>query len=107
MRLGGVGTSQILLELIYRIRERYKLKIVRFSEYMETAQESYRHIFKELNIPGMEDDKTDVMKLVQEYVSKEKVGQWLPVVPFDDSKNHSDTKYLADTRIGAPAGMSS
>ena len=87
MGLGGVGKTQILLELIYRIRQKYKDCSILWipAINMETVQQAYLHIAKKLSISGMEQDKSDVFKLVQEYLSEERAGQWLLV--FDNADN--------------------
>ena len=57
MGLGGVGKTQILLELIYRTKEKYKDCSILWipAINMETVQQAYLQIAKKLSIPGMEE----------------------------------------------------
>jgi hypothetical protein len=73
------------LELAYRIRQELKNCSVFWisASDMESLYQAYAHIARRLNIPGWDDEKTDVKKLVQLHLSKKSAGQWLLV--FDNA----------------------
>jgi GTPase SAR1 family protein len=83
--LGGVGKTQLLLELVYKTRKKYEnCSIIWIATInMESVQQSYLDVARQLRIPGWEADQVDVKRLVQEYLSKESAGQWLLV--FDNA----------------------
>ena len=83
--LGGVGKTQLVLELVYRTREKYEDCSVIWipTINIENVQQAYLNIAQQLGIPGWEEDKADIKRLVQGYLSKESAGQWLLV--FDNA----------------------
>jgi tetratricopeptide (TPR) repeat protein len=83
--LGGVGKTQLLLELVYKTRKKYEnCSIIWIAAInMESVQQAYLDVARQLRIPGWEADKVDVKRLVKEYLSKESAGQWLLV--FDNA----------------------
>jgi hypothetical protein len=83
--LGGVGKTQLVLELVYRTREKYENCSVIWipTINIENVQQAYLNIAQQLGIPGWEEDKADIKRLVQGYLSKESAGQWLLV--FDNA----------------------
>ncbi|KIM98305.1 hypothetical protein OIDMADRAFT_202122, partial [Oidiodendron maius Zn] len=85
--LGGIGKSQLVLELIYRIREKHKTCPVIWipAMNMESLQQAYRDVAQQLGIGGWDDNKSDVKTLVNHYLNKENVGQWILV--FDNADN--------------------
>ncbi len=85
--LGGVGKTQLVLELAYRAREKHKNCSVVWilAAKMESLQQGYLNVAQQLGIPGWKEEKVDVKKLVQDYLSKESAGQWLLV--FDNADN--------------------
>jgi KaiC/GvpD/RAD55 family RecA-like ATPase len=87
MGLGGVGKTQLVLELVYQIREKHKNCSVIWipAINIESLHQVYMDIAQHLSIPGWEEDKADVKRLVQGYLSKESVGQW--VLVFDNANN--------------------
>jgi hypothetical protein len=62
-----------VLELTYRIRERFKNCSVFWipASNIESLHQAYAYIAQRLNIPGWDDEKADVKELVQLYLSKE------------------------------------
>ena len=83
--LGGVGKTQIALELAHRTREKYgdcSLLWVPATN-VESFQQAYLNIGQQLGIPGLEEERADVKKLVQQYLSQNKAGQWLLI--FDNA----------------------
>src|SRR5262249_33854601 len=85
--LGGVGKTQILLELIYQIRENDKNCSVIWipATNMESLHQAYKDVAKRLNLPNWDDDKADAKKLVQQYLSTKSAGRW--VLAFDNADN--------------------
>lgn len=83
--LGGVGKTQIVLELLHRTKERHPYCSIMWipAITIESLQQGYLMLAQELGIPGCEDEKADVKKLVQDHLSKEEAGQWLLV--FDNA----------------------
>ena len=83
--LGGVGKTQLVLELLSRISDKRKncLIIWIMASNLESLHQSYVDVALQLKIPGSENEKADVKRLVQEHLSKEDVGQWLLV--FDNA----------------------
>ena len=82
---GGMGKTQLALELAYRTREKYKSCAVLWipAADMESLYEGYVHIAQRLGIPGWNDKKVDVKRLLQQYLSQEDAGQWLLI--FDNA----------------------
>ena len=89
MGLGGVGKTQLVLELIYRIREKHKNCLVIWipATNIESLHQAYVDVVRQLSIPGWEEDKADVKRLVQGYLSKESAGRWLLVFDNADDIN--------------------
>jgi tetratricopeptide (TPR) repeat protein len=87
--LGGVGKTQLVLELVYRIKQKYEnCSIIWIPAInIESLQLAYLDAAQQLGIPGWEEDKADVKRLVQECLSKESAGQWLLV--FDNADDIS------------------
>ncbi|KAI9744913.1 MAG: hypothetical protein M1818_001839 [Claussenomyces sp. TS43310] len=87
--LGGVGKTQIALELAFEIKSKSPLHSffwVRASD-LTSFESAYREIGKRLEIPGIHDDKADVKSLVRERLCQEDVGRWLLIVDnADDSE---------------------
>ena len=54
---------------------------------MESLYQVYLNIARQLSIPDWEEDKADVRRLVQSYLSKENAGQWLLVFDNADDIN--------------------
>ena len=79
---GGIGKTQLALELAYRAREELKSCLVFWisASDRESVYQSFTHIARRLNIPGWDDEKADVKKLVQLHLSQESVGKWLLIV---------------------------
>ena len=83
--LGGVGKTQVVLELVHQAKEKYENCLIIWipAINMEGIQQSYQGVAQQLGIPGWEEGKEDVKKLVQEYLSGESIGRWLLV--FDNA----------------------
>jgi tetratricopeptide (TPR) repeat protein len=87
--LGGVGKTQLVLALAYRIREKYRNCSVIWipATNMESLHQAYLDVARRLSIAGCEEEKADVKRLVQGYLSKESTGQWLLVFDNADDIN--------------------
>ncbi|OCK72799.1 hypothetical protein K432DRAFT_430890, partial [Lepidopterella palustris CBS 459.81] len=84
--LGGVGKTQVALELAYRTRDKRPECSVFWvsATNTENVQQAYLEIAQQLRIPRSEDKKEDVRELVQHYLSQESTGQWLLVLDNAD-----------------------
>jgi Cdc6-like AAA superfamily ATPase len=83
--LGGVGKTQLALELVYRVREKYRNCSIIWipATNMESLHQAYLEVARQLGIAGCEEDQADVKRLVQGHLSKESTGRWLLV--FDNA----------------------
>ncbi|XTI94184.1 hypothetical protein V2W45_1473413 [Cenococcum geophilum] len=84
--LGGVGKTQIALELAYRIREKHPDCSVFWvpATSAENLQQAYVGVGQQLRIIGLEDKEEDIKKLVQHHLSQENAGQWLLIMDNAD-----------------------
>ena len=84
--LGGVGKTQIALELAYRTQQSrpecsiYWIPATNF----ETLQRTYLHIAQQLRLPGLEEEGADVKKLLKDYLCDSSAGQWLLILDNAD-----------------------
>ncbi|PVH97584.1 kinesin light chain [Periconia macrospinosa] len=69
---GGTGKSQLALELAYRTRKHNKNCSIFWvdASSIDRIHQSYANIARKLKIPGWNDDKTDVLKMVKLHLSK-------------------------------------
>ncbi len=83
--LGGVGKTQLIIELLYHVADMQKhCSVIWISTVnMESLHQSYLDVARQLGIPGFKDDKADVKRIVQAHLSKESAGPWLLV--FDNA----------------------
>jgi tetratricopeptide (TPR) repeat protein len=86
--LGGMGKSQLALELAYRTRLKYKNCSVFWipANDLDSFHQACAHIAEKLKIPGWDNEKQDVKKLVQLFLSTESAGQWLVIY---DNADHA------------------
>jgi tetratricopeptide (TPR) repeat protein len=87
--VGGIGKSQLALELAYRIRQSYNNCSVFWisASDIDSIHQAYAHIAQKLDILGWVDEKKDVMKLVQLHLSRKSAGQWLQIFDNADDAN--------------------
>jgi hypothetical protein len=85
MGLGGVGKTQLALELLFRIKDKHPdCSIIWIpATNAESLHQAYLDAAQQLGIPRWDDDKEDVKRLVQGYLGKESTGRWLLV--FDNA----------------------
>ncbi|OQD99672.1 hypothetical protein PENVUL_c063G06880 [Penicillium vulpinum] len=99
--LGGIGKTQIALELAYQIRELYPDCAIFWlpAVDMESLQQAYQTVADQLAI-GLDDTKEDVKSLVKDHLSKPSAGQWLLI--FD---NADDIDMWTDSKNSANRGL--
>jgi len=87
--LGGVGKTQIALELVYQIRTKHKNCSIIWipATNRESLEQAYLDVAKQLGISRCEDYKADVKKLVRDHLSSESAGQWVLVFDNADDVN--------------------
>jgi len=87
--LGGVGKTQMVLELAYRTKQKHRGCAVIWipATNMEALHKTYRDIAQQLEISDADEPSADVKKLLQNYLSKESSGQWLLVIDNADDIN--------------------
>ena len=83
--LGGMGKTQLVLELLYRTKDKHKDCSVIWipATSVESLHQGYLDVAQQLGIPGWEEENVDVRKVVQEFLSKDDAGKWLLV--FDNA----------------------
>ncbi|KAB8235186.1 uncharacterized protein BDW43DRAFT_299123 [Aspergillus alliaceus] len=82
--LGGVGKTQVALELAYRIRDRDKACSIFWLPCIShgTIEQAYLNMAQTL---GLQDVKTtDIKEQIKIYLSSERAGKWLMVFDYAD-----------------------
>jgi nucleoside phosphorylase/tetratricopeptide (TPR) repeat protein len=93
--LGGVGKTQIALELAYRMREQRSIFWIPCTSY-ESVEQAYMTVALKLGIHDVKPaEAKDRLKV---YLSQKRVGKWLLI--FD---NADDTDMWIQTSTGGPA----
>ncbi|PVH69399.1 TPR-like protein [Cadophora sp. DSE1049] len=87
--LGGVGKTQLALELAYQVRDKYRNCSVIWipATSTESLHQAYLDVARQLGIAGCEDIQADVKRLVKDHLSKESAGHWLLVFDNADDIN--------------------
>ena len=80
--LGGIGKTQIALELAYQTRDKYPDCSIFWipATNAESLQQAFTEIGQQLGVPGVEEEQADMKKLVQRHLTRESAGQWLLIV---------------------------
>ncbi|KAJ5340143.1 FabD/lysophospholipase-like protein [Penicillium brevicompactum] len=81
--LGGVGKTQLVLELAHRMREQCAVCWIPVNS-LANLQTAYRKVAQTLRLPGCEENGVDILELVQTYLSDETIGPWLLVLDNAD-----------------------
>ncbi|KAF2017972.1 kinase subdomain-containing protein, partial [Aaosphaeria arxii CBS 175.79] len=83
--LGGVGKTQIAIQLAYWIRVKYaELSVYWISATdMESLEQAYQKIGEKLEIPGLDEKQSNVKDLVRQRLSEGTTGPWLLI--FDNA----------------------
>ncbi|EAU37851.1 predicted protein [Aspergillus terreus NIH2624] len=87
--LGGVGKTHLVLELLFRMKEKHPtLSVVWIpATNKESLHQAYLDAAQQLGIPRWEDNKEDVKSLLQEYLGRESSGRWLLVFDNADDRD--------------------
>jgi tetratricopeptide (TPR) repeat protein len=103
--LGGIGKTQIALELAYRTREKDPECSIFWipATNAESLQQAFTDVGQNLGVPGVAEKQVDVKKLVQSHLSEDSAGKWLLIVDnIDDMEMWKDElkHYLPRSRQG-------
>jgi tetratricopeptide (TPR) repeat protein len=87
--LGGVGKTHLVLELLFRVKEKHPtLSVVWIpATNKESLHQAYLDAAQQLGIPRWEDNKEDVKSLLQEHLGRESSGRWLLVFDNADDRD--------------------
>jgi tetratricopeptide (TPR) repeat protein len=87
--LGGCGKTALALEFAYWTKEHDHLRAVFWVPAIsrESFEQAYHEIAKLLCLPGIEDNKTDVKRLVKARLDDENFGPWLLIIDNADDVN--------------------
>ncbi|KAF7508661.1 hypothetical protein GJ744_009053 [Endocarpon pusillum] len=87
--LGGIGKTQVALELAYRTRMKYSNCLVLWIPAidMDSLHQAYRDVAQQLCISGWDEEEADVKKLVQMHLSQESTRPWLCIFDNADDLN--------------------
>ncbi|MCJ1383790.1 hypothetical protein MMC17_006904 [Xylographa soralifera] len=99
--LGGVGKSQLAIEYAYRTRERSSDIWVFWVHASNAArfEQGYRDIAYLINIPGREDPKANILKLVHDWL-RGCEGKWLLILD-----NVDNTDLLSEAGVASQGGQ--
>lgn len=99
--LGGIGKTQIALELAYQTQEIYPDCAIFWlpSVDMESIQQAYRTVADQLGIV-IDDTKEDLKSLVKDHLSKPSNGRWLLI--FD---NADEIDMWTESKGSTPGGL--
>ncbi|KAF1347228.1 TPR-like protein, partial [Lizonia empirigonia] len=84
--LGGVGKSQIAIEYAYRVKEAAPHMWVFWVHASNAARfkQAYQEIAARIELPGRDDPKTNIFRLVHNWLCDERNGRWLMIVDNAD-----------------------
>ncbi|KAF2468341.1 TPR-like protein [Lindgomyces ingoldianus] len=83
--LGGVGKTQLVLEFLYRLREKHEhfSAIWIQATSMESLDQGYHVVARQFGIRSLGGEDTDIKKVVQDFLSRDGAGHW--VLVFDNA----------------------
>lgn len=106
--LGGIGKTQIALEVAYRLSEKHSDCSIFWVAAIDSIslRNAYRNIGESLGIDGINDENADVEELVKKALSDKRAGSWLLIVDNADdpdlfSGRDSLACYLPFSRKGS------
>ncbi|KAK0745442.1 P-loop containing nucleoside triphosphate hydrolase protein [Schizothecium vesticola] len=87
--LGGVGKTQIALEIAFRIGDALPDCSVFWVPAVDATsfENAYRAIGQQLSVPGIDEEKADVKALVKAALSRQSTGSWLLIIDNADDTN--------------------
>ncbi|KAJ5517787.1 Tetratricopeptide-like helical [Penicillium expansum] len=88
--LGGVGKSQLAIEYCYRVRDQSPETWVLWIHASNATriEQSCRDLADRLRIPGRQDPKANVFKLLHDWLNDERKGKWVLILDnLDDEKS--------------------
>ncbi|KAH8722859.1 P-loop containing nucleoside triphosphate hydrolase protein [Phaeosphaeriaceae sp. PMI808] len=99
--LGGVGKSQLAIELAYRIRERSPEKWVFWVHASNAArfEQSLRDIANCVKVPGRQNPNADIFQLVHDWLQDEGKRRWFLILD-----NVDDAGFLLEARSAGRSG---
>ncbi|KAJ5190029.1 Acyl transferase/acyl hydrolase/lysophospholipase [Penicillium cf. griseofulvum] len=99
--LGGIGKTQVALELAYQTRELYPDCAIFWlpAVDMESLQQAYQRVADQLGIT-LGDTREDVKRLVKDHLSRPSTGRWLLI--FD---NADEIDMWTDSQISTTGGL--
>ncbi|CAG8412661.1 unnamed protein product [Penicillium salamii] len=81
--LGGVGKTQLVLELAHRMRKQCTVCWIPVNS-LANLRTAYHKLAQNFRLPGCDKSGVDILELVQTYLSDETVGPWLLVLDNAD-----------------------
>ncbi|KAJ6013114.1 hypothetical protein N7522_003469 [Penicillium canescens] len=80
--LGGVGKSQLAIEYSHQIRSESPTTWVFWVHASNKArlEQSFRDIADQVKIPGRQDPKVNIFKLVENWLRDDKIGKWICIL---------------------------
>ncbi|KAM7195072.1 hypothetical protein V8F33_006941 [Rhypophila sp. PSN 637] len=86
---GGIGKSQLALELAHRTQQNYKNCSVFWisAADMDSFYQACSYVAQKLSIPGWDNESRDSRKLLQVHLSRESTRKWLLI--YDDADDAS------------------
>ncbi|KAJ6174546.1 hypothetical protein N7485_005283 [Penicillium canescens] len=80
--LGGVGKSQLAIEYSYQVRSKSPATWVFWVHASNEArfEQSFRDFADQVKIPGRQDAKVNIFRLVENWLRDEKIGNWVCVL---------------------------
>ncbi|KAF4222147.1 hypothetical protein CNMCM5878_006742 [Aspergillus fumigatiaffinis] len=102
--LGGVGKTQVALEIAYRIQEtRPECSIFWIpATTLEALEQACLKIAEQLALPGLEEERADARKLLKDYLCDGNAGQWLLI--FDNADDITMDKAQATKLLSERLG---
>ncbi|CAI7669244.1 unnamed protein product [Penicillium crustosum] len=85
--LGGIGKSQLAIEYSYQVRSKSPATWVFWVHASNKArfEQSFRDIADQVKIPGRQDPKANIFKLVENWLRDEKIGNWVCILDNVDN----------------------